>query len=55
MSNAQHEGVTVRSFLIGTLVSLLIGLGIAYADNAIRGSYMAVRLRLPGGGVFFCS
>ena len=52
MSNAQHEGVTVRSFLIGTLVSLLIGLGIAYADNAIRGSYMAFDFGSPVA-VFF--
>ena len=52
MSNAQHEGATVRSFLIGTLVSLLIGLGIAYADNAIRGSYMAFDFGSPVA-VFF--
>ena len=52
MSNIQHEEATVRSFLIGTLVSLLIGLGIAYADNAIRGSYMAFDFGSPVA-VFF--
>ena len=41
MSMVQHEGVTRRAFLIGTLVSFAIGVGVVYGDNVIRGSRMA--------------
>ncbi len=47
MSAAQGKGVTARAFLMGTLLSFLTGLGVAYADNAIRGSHMALDFGSP--------
>ncbi|MCX8214772.1 MAG: hypothetical protein OTJ97_09780, partial [SAR202 cluster bacterium] len=34
-------GVTQRAFVIGTAVSLFIGLGVILGDNVVRGSAMA--------------
>ena len=33
-----QEGVTVRAFALGTLVSLAIGVGVAYADTPSSGA-----------------
>ena len=40
MPTSKPAGITVRAFLLGTLVSLLIGVGIIYGDNVVRGSRM---------------
>ena len=53
MPTAQREGVTARGFLLGALVSLLIGVGVGYADTAIRGSNIAIDFSSPVA-FFFC-
>ena len=47
MSIGPSEGVTSRAFLIGTAVSLFVGVGVIYGDNAIRGSRMAQDFASP--------
>ena len=42
-----RDGITHRAFLIGTAASLLVGAGVAYADNFIRGSNLALDLGSP--------
>lgn len=46
-ASSQCEGITARSFLIGTLASLLIGVGIGYVQTAIRGSPLAIDFSSP--------
>ena len=47
MSAGQREGITARAFLIGTWTSLLIGVGIGYAQTSIRGSPLAIDFSSP--------
>ena len=42
-----QKGITARAFFYGSLLSLAIGIGVAYADNAIRGSYMGLDFGSP--------
>ena len=42
-----REGITARAFVAGALASLAVGAGIAYADNVIRGSWMAIDFGSP--------
>ena len=42
-----REGITARAFVGGALASLAVGAGIAYADNVIRGSWMAIDFGSP--------
>jgi hypothetical protein len=39
--------VTLRSIAVGGAISVAIGAGVAYADNAIRGSYLALDFGSP--------
>lgn len=41
MIQGPSEGVTRRAFVIGTAVSLFVGLGVILGDNIVRGSGMA--------------
>ena len=46
-SGEKEEGVTARAFACGAVASLVVGAGIAYADNAIRGSWLAIDFGSP--------
>ena len=53
-AEAPQKGITARAFFYGSLLSLAIGIGVAYADNAIRGSYMGLDFGSPAAiFVFF--
>jgi hypothetical protein len=36
------SGITARAFVLGSVFSLVVGAGIAFADNVVRGSYLAI-------------
>ncbi|MBT4497620.1 MAG: hypothetical protein HOC74_07855 [Gemmatimonadetes bacterium] len=46
-ANLNREGITTRSFVAGVTASLVVGAGVAYADNVIRGSYLAIDFGSP--------
>ncbi len=46
MSN-RRQGITARAFALGAVMSLVVGAGVAYADNVIRGSWMAIDFGSP--------
>ena len=52
VSEAGRGGITVRGFVLGTLVSAAIGTGVAYADTVIRGCRVAQDFGSPVA-VFF--
>ena len=45
--NNRRQGITGRAFVLGALMSLVVGAGVAYADNVIRGSWMAIDFGSP--------
>ena len=47
MFPSPSESVTKRSFLIGTAVSVFVGVGVIYGENVIRGSRMAQDFASP--------
>ena len=45
--NNRRQGITGRAFVLGALMSLVVGAGVAYADNVIRGSWVAIDFGSP--------
>ena len=41
------SSVTAKGFLVGAICSGIIGAGVVYADNTIRGSYLALDFASP--------
>ena len=46
-SQSTEGAATLRALATGAVLSLLIGAGVGYADNAVRGSFLAIDFGAP--------